>query len=296
MFCGVTATSVKRPGRSSAGSGMDARTRPEMSCSLCSVDERDAADELTTQRSPSAASISNAVTSSKPASTPARLAIRPDRSPTTSSRRSFRSPTMKRPDTASYARPTAVKTRRRKAQWPGSSRRGLCRRLGRRRLRCWRFYLGRVGFGRSGFAAGDASRTRVLVGAAAVVGGQPSAAPARMRAASLPGPCSLHQPAGFRSSWLRTPASLAAPARAEVVARRRVGDDTHRRQALQHHERVARPPAQALRSRQQRHQRRIVLRPRLQRPPRQVMERVVVLARRGVERQLAALLPPFAVL
>ena len=56
MFCGVTATSVKRPGPSSAGSGMDARTRPEMSCSLCSVDERERLDELTTQRSPSAES------------------------------------------------------------------------------------------------------------------------------------------------------------------------------------------------------------------------------------------------
>ena len=39
---------------------MDVRTRPEMSCSLCSVDERDRLDVLTTQRSPSAASISNA--------------------------------------------------------------------------------------------------------------------------------------------------------------------------------------------------------------------------------------------
>ena len=84
MFCGVTATSEKRLGPSAAGSAIDVSTRPEISCSLCSVDERDWLDALVTQRSPSAASISNADTSSNPASTPARLASRPDRSPTTS--------------------------------------------------------------------------------------------------------------------------------------------------------------------------------------------------------------------
>ena len=41
MLWGVTATSEKRPGPSSVESGIDVSTRPEISCSLCSVDERD---------------------------------------------------------------------------------------------------------------------------------------------------------------------------------------------------------------------------------------------------------------
>ena len=219
--------------------------------------------------------------------------MRPDRSPTTSSRRSFRSPTMNRPDTASYAKADGVKTRRRKAQRPGSSRRGLCRRLGRRWLRRWRFDLRRVGFGRSGLRRRRRLRQRlvVLVGAAAVVGGHLR----RRRRGRGRRRCR-----GFaRCISRRIPLVLASNSAQPGSARTRLKssfvaasvDDAHRREPLQHHERVARPSAQALRSRQHRHQRRIVLRPRLQRPPRQVVKRVVVLARRGVERQLAALLP-----
>ena len=214
MFCGVTATSVKRPGPSSAGSGMDARTRPEMSCSLCSVDERERLDELTTQRSPSAASISNAVTSSKPASTPARLAIRPDRSPTTSSRRSFRSPTMKRPDTASYARPTASRLGAEKLKGPGARGAGFAVASAAAGSGAGGSTLGASPLAGPGFAAGDAfAELDVLVGAAAVVGGTTFGGAARTRAASSPGLYSLRQPAGSRSSWLRIPASWAAPSR-----------------------------------------------------------------------------------
>ena len=235
-----------------------------MSCSLWRVDERDWLDVLTTQRSPSVASISNAVTSSKPASTPARLAIRPDRSPTTSSRRSFLSATMNRPETASYARPTASRPGAEKLNGPAARAAG--------------FVVAATGAGSGPGGSGLAASAFAVPGFAA--GGTTFGAEADVLAATCRAfarGVSRRHPAGpgfeFRPGGER-------PHAGEVIARRGVGHDTHRRYPLQHHERVARPSAQALRSRHQRHQRRIVLRAGLQRAPREVVKRVVVLRAR----------------
>ena len=82
----------------------------------------------------------------------------------------------------------------------------------------------------------------------------------------------------------------------EIVVRRRVRRDAHRHKALQHHERIAGPAAQALCPCQHRHVRRIVLGSGLQRSPREIVKGVVVLALRGGERLLLALLPLAALL
>ena len=72
------------------------------------------------------------------------------------------------------------------------------------------------------------------------------------------------------------PAGQVANA-AEVVARLRVGRHAHLREAPQHHQRIARAAAQALRARQQIHQLGIVRPALLRRPPRQIVERLELL-------------------
>jgi hypothetical protein len=63
----------------------------------------------------------------------------------------------------------------------------------------------------------------------------------------------------------------------KVVVRGSVRLRTHLCETLEHHESIARPATQALRSREQIQERRLVLGPRLHRTPGKVMERLVVL-------------------
>ena len=74
----------------------------------------------------------------------------------------------------------------------------------------------------------------------------------------------------------------------EVFAGRGVGRDAARHDPLQHHERVGRPAAETLRARQQQHQLRIVRPPFAVREPREIVERLEVLARLRLERRRAA--------
>jgi hypothetical protein len=81
----------------------------------------------------------------------------------------------------------------------------------------------------------------------------------------------------------------------KVIIRRGIVLRSHPREPLEHDQSVARATAQALRPREEIHQRRIVLGACLDGPPREVVERLVVLPFGRVERELATLMPFLAI-
>jgi hypothetical protein len=95
--------------------------------------------------------------------------------------------------------------------------------------------------------------------------------------------------AGFQ---LRPPGQL--PRASEVVVDCCIGRHSHLGQTLEHYQRVVGPAAERLSPRQQKHQRRILGRTRLHRPPRQIVKGFVVAAICRRERHLAAGVPLLA--
>jgi hypothetical protein len=82
---------------------------------------------------------------------------------------------------------------------------------------------------------------------------------------------------------------------AEILAGSRIDDDSHSQQSLDHDDGVVGPAAEALRTREQGHQGRIVLRPELHGAPGKVVKSFEVLPSRRIEGKLAAFLPGAAI-
>jgi hypothetical protein len=77
----------------------------------------------------------------------------------------------------------------------------------------------------------------------------------------------------------------------EFLVVRHIGRHSHLGEALEHDQRVVRTAAQRLRTSEQEHERRILWRSGLHRPPREVVKSFVVAAIRRRERQPATVVP-----
>ena len=137
------------------------------------------------------------------------------------------------------------------------------------------------------------------MGEAAVAGGVAAAMERWRRRWCLPGRLTAAEEAsGGESGWVSRSMRAATsghPGSCRVRSEFVVGCDirrhSHLGEALEHDQRVVRAAAQRLSASEQKHQRRILRRTGLYRPPRQVVKGFVVAAIGRRERQLAAVVP-----